>query len=219
VPLPGPAPAVEGRGRPRSRAGRARARHGDGLEAAEAAASRDVDQERHVRAIAFWWRLSAVLGLVALVGALLVSALGGIPLRLVLPMLIVPALTTGVSWVLGQALWRYHDAGRWVAIALNGLGVVLGVGGILSVLSQGAVLLAGAGLIQVAWPAAIVQCLLSPRSAALCTAEYREAVERSPGVSVPWWTSPFFLVPVALCGLALLALLAALGGGLLLARR
>lgn len=212
-PEPGPAPAP-GRARlTRSRAGRARATRaagdGAGFEAAQAAASRDLDQERHVRAIAFWWRLSAVLGVVVLVGALVAAVVLGLPLELLLPMLVAPAFSTGCSYLLGRALWTYHDAARWVTLVLNGLGLVLGVGGVLSVMAQGGMLIAGAATIQLAWPASIVRCLLDPRSAALCTEEYRLNVERSPGVRVAFWTSPFFIVPAVLLGLALLLLLGA----------
>ncbi len=56
---------------------------------------------------------------------------------------------------------------------------------------------------------------LQPRSAALCTEEYRLNVERSPGVRVAFWTSLFFIVPAVLIGLALLLAL----GGLLFAAR
>lgn len=209
VPMPEAAPAAPARSRlTRSRAGRARATRGagdgSGFEAAQAAASRDVDQERHLRAIAFWWRLSAVLGVVCIVGAIIAAVFFGLPLRFLLPALVAPAFSTGCSYLLGRALWTYHDAARWVTLVLNGIGLVLGVGGVLSVLAQGGILIAGAATLQLAWPAAIVQCLLQPRSAALCTEEYRLNVERSPGVRVAWWTSLFFIVPAVLIGLALL---------------
>jgi hypothetical protein len=209
VPVPEAAPAAPARSRlTRSRAGRARATRGagdgSGFEAAQAAASRDVDQERHLRAIAFWWRLSAVLGVVCIVGAIIAAVFFGLPLRFLLPALVAPAFSTGCSYLLGRALWTYHDAARWVTLVLNGIGLVLGVGGVLSVLAQGGILIAGAATLQLAWPAAIVQCLLQPRSAALCTEEYRLNVERSPGVRVAWWTSLFFIVPAVLIGLALL---------------
>lgn len=216
VPLPEPiaAPARGERDRlTRSRRGRARERasagDGSGFEAAQAAAGRDVDQERHVRAIAFWWRLSAVLGVLVLVGSIMGALFFGLPLRLLLPALVVPAFSTGCSYLLGRALWTYHDAARWVTLVLNGLGLVLGVGGVLSVMAQGGMLIAGVGVLQLAWPAAIVKCLLDPRSAALCTEEYRLNVERSPGVRVEFWASLFFIVPAVLLALALLLALVA----------
>ncbi len=220
VPMPEPAATAPARNRlTRSRAGRARATRGasdgSGFEAAQAAAGRDVDQERHVRAIAFWWRLSAVLGVVFLCGAIIAAVFFGLPLRMLLPMLVAPAFSTACSYLLGRALWTYHDAARWVTIVLNGLGLVLGVGGALTVLAEGGIVIAGLATIQLAWPAAIVRCLLEPRSAALCTEEYRLNVERSPGVRVAFWTSLFFIVPAVLIGLALLLAL----GGLLFAAR
>ncbi|MCO5170340.1 MAG: hypothetical protein M9894_28725 [Planctomycetes bacterium] len=157
-----------------------------------------LDHERHVRAIAVWYR---IIGLLLMIATLLTAApaiLGGgrLMLALVVPAVLVGGL--GAAHVaLGQGLFTYRPWARAVALALLALGSLA----TLASLAQGEVL---RGLIGLAWSGAVAWALACPAGTTIFTPDYARAVERTPDARVAWWTSPFFYVPAALLGLALL---------------
>jgi hypothetical protein len=195
------------------RSARANGGRGDGGERHRrrddgAAGARDAGMEAHLRAIAIWQRISGLLGLLGCGLLLVLGAAGGVPGgalgAALLPVLLVAAATLA----LGQGLWSYWAAARWVMLALQVLPILGGLHGLATL--PGALKLAA--LLQLAWPVAVGLVLLSARTAAICTPEYRALVARTPRVSVPWPFSPFFWIPALLLGLALLVCLFLFGG-------
>lgn len=179
---------------------------------------RDAGRERHVRAIAVWYRVGALLGVVGIGGTLaLGSANGADPGALVVGLLptLVAVVVTGL---LAAGLWSYHPAARWATVALQGVAALAGLSS-LSLLALpssargvGANAVMAASLLQLAWAVAVGACLLAPRTAPLFEARYREHVVRTPGVQVAWWTSSFFAIPAAVLGVVLVAAVALVGG-------
>lgn len=163
-----------------------------------------VDHERHVRAIAVWYR---IIGLLLIVATLLVGAPaffgGGAALALALPAMLVAGLGAG-HVALGQGLFTYRPWARVVALALLALGSLA----TLANLAQGQVL---GGLIGLAWNGAVAWALACPAGVTIFTPAYALAVERTPDARVAWWTSPFFFLPAALLGLVLLFALGTAG--------
>ncbi|RMG13448.1 MAG: hypothetical protein D6731_12075 [Planctomycetota bacterium] len=149
------------------------------------------DFERHVVAIAFWYRLGGVL---AAVGAFILVALIGPIALIVLPLAAVP-------YLLGHGLSRYLPAARWLVVAIS----ILSLARTAFAIHAGESSLLEAGL-SIGWDAAVLAVLASASAGHVFSADYRDVVRRSAGVQVAWWTSPFFYLPA---GLALLGLLAA----------
>jgi hypothetical protein len=154
-----------------------------------------IGMEKHIKAIGIWYRLVGVLGALACIvaGALTGSVVSLLGLVFCLPPLFI-----------GHYLTKYQNWARWTVVVLTGLGSALNIG---SVLFAGA---AAAGVVfPLLWNAAVLVVLLNSASAGIFTADYRNEVARTPGVSVPFWTSPFFFVPVAIF---FVGLMAAFGG-------
>lgn len=174
-------------------------------------AGRDVRQEEHLRAIAVWQRIGGLLGLIGS-GLMLVMgvASGAGAGAVILPLFL--GAVAAAALAVGQGLWDYRAWGRWAVTALQGLPLL---GGAFALLSGSGVL---GPLVQIGWAAAIVAALLSERTSAICTDGYRARVERSPQVTIAWWTSPFFFVPAALLVLGLIAALVMFGGLALMMR-
>jgi hypothetical protein len=196
------APPVRAAGRP-GRAARARAE-----------GKRDVVWEEHLRAIAFWPRVSSLLGLVGVVllaGYALSEGVARSGRALAaLGVLVLPALLllAGV-YAVGHYLHRYHPAARIVQMVLTGVGLA---SGLLDVVAQPRiVLLALPGL---AWTGAIFFVLLNARAARICSDDYRELVRCTPAVRVSWWASPFFWIPAVLMALGFVASFALLFVGI-----
>lgn len=173
--------------------------------------ARDLEYERHLVALAIWQRVWCVLGLIAagliFVTTSRVGAAFGAPVSLAVKAAAWPFVFAVTSGALGHYLARYHHAARLLTVLLAGASALLA-------------LRAGLGpvtLLQVAFDVAVILVLMNPRSARLCTPEYHEVVARTPGVSVPWWSSPFFWIPALMTALVLFVAL--LGGAALLALR
>jgi hypothetical protein len=171
---------------------------------------RDPDWERHVRAIALWPMIFGVLGFVAvLVGALLLLG-AQVPLAWITLLFLGTCALSALQLAYGYFLWTYNGAARLVHLVFNGLATGLGL---VSLVSTPGMLVKAVILLELAWPAAMFVVLLDPRAATICSGPYRALVARTRRVSVSWWTSPFFYLPivlVALCALAVVSLAASL---------
>lgn len=164
---------------------------------------RDTDWERHVRAIALWPMISGVLGFVAILIGSLVLLGAQTPLAWVALAFLGMSASSGLQLAYGYFLWTYHDVARLLHLVVNGLLTGLGL---VSLVSTPGMLLKAMILLQLAWPAAMFVVLLDPRAATICSASYRTLVARTPRVTVGWWSSPFFYLPIVLVALCLLAI-------------
>ena len=159
---------------------------------------RDPSYERHIVAIGGWNMFAGVLSVLAcVVGALLhPAALIALPIALAI-------------FAVGYGLNRYSNVCRWLTVGLAGL----------SLLSSAFAVLGGESLLSVglnvAWNVAIIAVLCSARASGIFTPKFRNVVARTPGVPVPWWSSPFFWIPAVVLLLALGLLV--LGAGAFLA--
>ncbi len=159
--------------------------------------ARDEKHERHFRALAFWYFLSAAGTALSLVLSLVLLPAG----TQALPVFAFGAFSLALTAVLGYGLWTYQSWGRLGAAGLTALGLVLHF-------LPGPTLLS---LVVVAWSGCVLWALVSNRGGRITTPEYREAVAQTRSVRVHWWLSPFFWLPllpsVVGIGLAVLSVL------------
>jgi hypothetical protein len=190
------------------------------------ALQRDLSMEAHLRALAFWYRVGAVLMVVAGVAFVgLFGWLGSVFLH-ESPLHRSGAMFAGVigytaffvvaaaagSWVLGHFLSRFANGARLAAAILTL--VSLGLVGVRFVLT--AVLysrmsalygeyefarpsLAGpiaSFVLSSIWMIAIAWTLFSSRAAQICAPAYRTIVARTASMKAPMAKSPFFVIPL-----------------------
>ncbi len=159
---------------------------------------RDVRQECHIRAIAFWYRFAG----------LLVMGLGGLGFftaddRIKRNAALITGFFGVVGLLVGHGLWKYMTVARWIVVALTALEILLTLG---SAGGMPTVFLA-ASAVQCIWYFAILRTLLSGSANEIFTDAYRQEVARDDGfLAVPFWSSPFFWLPLVgmflLCGCA-----------------
>ena len=172
-----------------------------------AAVARNLVHEGHIRAIATINRVFA-LGFVLLFGgmfSLLLLSGGKIEADRATLLLIVMLLVGGASFAANHALARYRDGVRWAALGFPLLWAALGA--VIADTTTSRVLDL---VVALAWAGACLWALAHPEAARICSASYREAVERDARTSVPFWRSPFFFAPIALillscCGAVVIA--------------
>lgn len=170
----------------RGRVGRNPSRVADG--------ERDLAGESHVRAFSAWLTLVSLLllGVVAL-AALGAGAAGQAEAGGALLVLVVPIF--GTSLILGWGLWRFRGWARWGGAVALVLFLLLAWGRLLTKASGLA--LAG-GLIPTVYYGGLLHVLITRGH--LFTPGYRRVVQRARR-SAPFWTSPFFWIPLAMLGL------------------
>lgn len=157
---------------------------------------RELDHERHVRAIAVWFRIGGVLlALVAAVlgfggghGAVLAFVLGGVG---------------AVSYALGEGIWSYRNVARWLGVGL----AVLSMAGALLDLSNGFGVGRLGAAFHVLYDVAVIYVLTEARAQRIFSEGYRDAVARR-SEKVAFWTSPFFYMPAFVLALSLTLLVA-----------
>lgn len=175
---------------------------------------RDVDWERHLRGIAIWPMISGVLGVaLVFIGTFLLLLAKDTPIGFVAVFAIGVFAASALQFAYGYFLWAYGETARVLHLVFSGVATALGL---LSVIGVPGTTMKVLTMMELAWPAAMFAVLLSPRAATICSGPYRTLVARTPRVSVAWWTSPFFYLPIVLTALAALAILAAIAsfGGL-----
>lgn len=191
---------------PEGRAGAGRRRRrSHAPEAYREAGRRDVVMEGHLRALALWQMVPAVLGAIVVLGLLVASVVGQLGAAS-LVLIAVPGALVVATYALGHFLWRYHSAARLIHLIIAALGVL---GSLFELIAAPGVVGKLAALVGAIWPTAILLVLASPRAAHVCTPEYRDLVRRTPTVVVRWYLSPFFYAPFLLFLLAVGALLVA----------
>ena len=190
---------------------------GPGFAAGESAADwRDLAMEGHLRAIAFWYRFSAVLCVPAAAGLMIFggslegsSGLGAMAGTLLMVVGVIVLCCAVGSYLLGHFLARYANGARITAGVFTSIGLGMNV---LSACGGAALMSAGhrgydvgsgvgnlfGSLISIGMSLALLWAFFSKRSAHLCTPQYRELVAKSPQLKPRTWTSPFFLVPLIL---------------------
>ena len=170
----------------RGRVGRSPSRVADG--------ERDLAGESHVRAFSAWLTLVSLLllGVVAL-AALGAGAAGQAEAGGALLVLVVPIF--GTSLILGWGLWRFRGWARWGGAVALVLFLLLAWGRLLTKASGLA--LAG-GLIPTVYYGGLLHVLITRGH--LFTPGYRRVVQRARR-SAPFWTSPFFWIPLVMLGL------------------
>jgi len=178
-------------------------------------ARRDVKMEAHLRAIGLWHRVEGAIGAgVVLVGVVaIVGGIGGLGGKvgageaIVIGVLALFLLACAAAYfMLGHYLARYYNGARLTAGVLVGLGtlttMINGVMVVFSTRDPAAIAMAVlTPLPGLAWSLAQMWALFNDRAGAICTAEYRALVARSPGVKVPLARSPFLWVPFAVIAL------------------
>jgi len=196
-----PAARLEGRPR-RTRTGR----KGEG--------KRDIAYERHLRAIGIWSVLGGILcfGLVGLM-LLALPAMGGAPMQLLAILGGMCLLGSGYISS-GVGLWAYQGWARIMTLALTAIGIAINL---IQLVAQPGNIPNGLGvLFGIAWAVAILATVGSSRASRICTAQYRAKVAKS-RASVPFYTSPFFYVPLGMVVLGVFLFVLALVAVLLTA--
>jgi hypothetical protein len=163
---------------------------------------RDISRERHLRAVAVWYRIAGVL---FFFGTLFFFATVGNPGALTVGL----GLGLGVGcYAIGHHLWEYRNEARLAAFLLSATGLVHQVDAIVNMFVLTYHTYARTNLLLcppldkliftflgIAWTMAVLWLLMSERSAAIFTERYSWAVSREESRSVPFWTSAFFLLP------------------------
>lgn len=168
---------------------------------------RDVDHERHVHAIGFGWQLGGVLQAIgALVFTLLLLGAQA-PLGAFLTMTVSAGFAAAL-WLVGTGLREHRNWARWVVVALAGLNLLLGMCGLVANTSAA---MAMAFVINLAWNGSIIAVLIGARGGGMFDARYRQQIECSRSTRIPWWTSPFFWIPIVLVIVSLVALMVLVG--------
>ena len=215
-PAPGHAPApTTARDRPRRR--RRSTRTPAGSRSAPGEGRRDVAQEAHLRAIAFWPLLSGSLGILAVLALMAMATLAGAAPG---PLLLTGALLGGVAALnlgVGLSLWTYQGWARWVMVLVYGVAIL---GALASLLGDAPGAAKLGALCHLMWLGAIEWVLLSEHTTRVCSPAYRRLVTRTPGTVVPFWQSVFFWLPALIIAASLALVFLAFGGtlALLLAR-
>jgi hypothetical protein len=201
------------------------------------ALQRDLAMESHLRGLAFWYRVGAVVfggGFLAMFGmvggallgtgsslhganALWASAFGYVAMFVV-------ALAAG-SYILGHYLGRFANAARIVAAVLTLVGLAVGIVRFVVtcvVLSRLSDLYGDAGyysarpslagpiamfVLSMLWTGAIAFTLFSGRAAAVCAPAYRTIVARTATMKASMVKTPFFVVPLVATILAAMIVL------------
>ena len=200
------------------------------------ALQRDLAMESHLRGLAFWYRIGAVVfgvgflalfGLVggALVssplhgsGALMASAFGYVAMFVV-------AAAAG-SYVLGHYLGRFANGARLAAAILSIVGLAFTLLRFvvtcvaysrLSALYGDSSLFADAQpslmgpivmfVLSALWSGAIILTLFSGRAAQVCSPAYRTIVARTAAMKASMVKTPFFVVPLVVTILAAMVVL------------
>lgn len=183
-----------------------------GMFARPPAPKRDLAMEAHLRAIAIWYRIVAVLLAIAGVCFLLAGAMGGGSSREG-PALMVAAIMVGgigvLIYLLGHHLAKYSNTARIISGVLTILGagmqalqlLVLAAGQApKQAMGAGPMILIG--LVQMGYYIAQTWALFNGRSSEICSESYKQAVQQSPHLSPPTYSSPFFWGPFALFAVA-----------------
>ena len=189
------------------------------------ALQRDLSMEAHLRALAFWYRVGAVLlvvlgvGMVGLTGWIGSAVLSESPLHrpsmftgvLAYMSMMIVAIAAG-SFVLGHFLARFANGARITAAILTLISLALvGVRFVFTVITYNRLTamfgeyelarpsLAGpiaSFVLSTIWMIAIAWTLFSSRAAAVCAPTYRTIVARTAGMKSPMAKSPFFVIPL-----------------------
>ena len=173
--------------------------------AVDAARSRDLKMEAHIRAIAIWYRVFGVVyGGCFLLAFFITLAKGvGIQTQGVLGLGVVVCV---LSYLVGHFLKRYSDPARIIsgilAIVAGGSLFIqaMAAGGEGSIFTAGLIIYYG----FVCW------ALFSRRARKICSGKYRKVSERTAYVVPKTFHSPFFwapMIPILLTLIALFALL------------
>lgn len=189
------------------------------------ALQRDRIMEGHLTALALWYRIFAVLGVVGAValfagGVRLVERFGrdddsGSPLAAVA---VVMLLASATSYLLGHFVARYANWARITAGVFAVLGLVLQIINFAATafaLYASPYQLGGAVIpvllpvvLGLVWAVSVTWAFLSPRAAHVCTEPYRQMVAQTSTLRPPTFRSFFFMAPLVgvAVGVGLLAL-------------
>jgi hypothetical protein len=192
---------------------------------------RDFKMEGHLSAIALWYRISGILGLVCTGLFLLLTplAIGGIRklgtlgalgehsgdiLTFLVIVVVAAMLLFSIgSLLLGRRLDRYSNAARIIAGVLGAVGLAFNVVSTCSTVfrasggdtSVAQALMASINLaIGSLWSGANLWALFNQRAALICTPEYRALATHKPLQRSYVYSSPFFWIPFLWMGLAFL---------------
>jgi hypothetical protein len=158
--------------------------------------------EAHLRAIAIWYKIGAVMGALSILGLLMAQNDGKIPGEYVAGLkvgVVMIAAFSVFSWMLGHYLAAYSAGGRIVARLVTFLSILMNVfglvrpGGGLDQFKWGKI---GLHVCFIAWLLMVAFILRNARTADICTEEYRALVKNTPGQTPPTFRSPFFLMPL-----------------------
>jgi hypothetical protein len=172
-------------------------------------AARDLVMEGHLRATSIWYRIHGVLVALASIliligGAAMLGAGrqaegaklgGGCMVGLAVLMVAIGAAV----FALGHFLWKYINGARITAGVLTALGSLGIVVNLIGALKEPATLIVIVP--QAAWMVALLWLFFNARSAEICTEEYRRRVTTTSDQAPKVYSSPFFWIPLILCGL------------------
>lgn len=163
---------------------------------------RDVEVEAHLRAMSFWQLSSGALGALGALGFGVVGLAGHAPIAALFVLVGAMLALSAVSGALGYFLWTYHAPARLVWLALTGLACL---GHLTQLVAAPGIAAKLVVMIALAWPAAMFLVLVGARAGHVCTPDYRALVRRTPAVSVRWYLSPFFYLPILITAVGLVA--------------
>lgn len=194
-----PAARAEARGQAGADHGtRPRARRGRGHEEGR----RDVEVEAHLRAMSLWQIGSSALGALGALGLGVAGLTAHAPVTALLVLVGGLLALSAAGGALGYFLWTYHAPARLVWLALTGLACLGNLTQLVAAPGVAAKLIV---MIAMAWPAAMFLVLVGPRAGHICTPDYRALVRRTPTVSVRWYLSPFFYLPILIAAAGFVA--------------
>lgn len=183
---------------------------------------RDLKMEAHLRAIAIWYRIGAILGvlvclLVGLAGFAGMSMGGGrgrsgemaAGAGAFLCIAIVGGGICALFYLLGHHLAKYSNTARIIAGILTILNILGSVCNVFSLMAQAGgmggmrperdappmALMAVIVLFGLAYGIAQCWALFNGRAGAICTPEYQNLVAQTPSQQPPTYASPFFWLP------------------------
>ncbi|MBI5527644.1 MAG: hypothetical protein HY897_15030 [Deltaproteobacteria bacterium] len=170
---------------------------------------RDLSMEANVLAIALWYRIAAVLGLLLGGGAVLFAFDRLAPERQGGARIATAVGMAGCVFFygMGHYLARYSNAARNVARLVTFLTILGNFFAIIrpgGAIDRGHYAMAVLNAISIVWLVAVQWALFNARTAQICTEEYRTLVHANPDDKPPVFRSPYFTTPFALIALSAL---------------
>jgi hypothetical protein len=179
--------------------------------------ARDLKTEAHFLALGFWFRILAVLtvlaGIFIGIGVLASHNFGRLDGALGMVVVAIMIVFGVFGFFIGQGLSRYQNWARLTTAILSVISVAVGALGAVANVAQMGKRGAEAGgncfgqLLSIALYVSIAVVMFGSRACEICTDQYRQGMSQTPDQKPSMISSPFFWIYAIFLGIMLLAVL------------